>query len=120
MKSERTVQASIAWTLFWGAVAVDSAVAHKRSEEAIQRAVDADPVQELYDGPPDQPAQVKRWLFWREPTLTRLRELNRSTRMWTIGAPIIALAGPPILIALGAWLSGARSDDVRATGARRA
>ena len=108
MKSMRTVQASIAWAVLWGAIALDSALAHKRSLEAIQRAVDADPVEELYDGPPDQPAQVKRWLFWREPTLERLRRLKRATQMWTIGAPIIALAGPPILIALGARLSGAR------------
>ena len=113
MKSERTVQASIAWTLFWSAVAIDSAVAHQRSLEAIQRAVDADPVEELYDGPPEAPAQVKRWLFWREPTLARLRQLNRSTKMWTIGAPIIALAGPPILLALGAWLGGGRVADSR-------
>ena len=102
------VQASIAWAVLWGAIAIDSAVAHKRSLEAIQRAVDADPVEELYDGPPEQPAQVNRWLFWREPTLERLRKLNRATRIWTIGAPIIALAGPPFLMALGARLGGSR------------
>ncbi len=108
MKRVGAVEASIAWAVLWVAVAIDSAVAHQRSLEAIRRAVDADPVEELYDGPPDQPAQVKRWLFWREPTLTRLRELNRRSRLWTIGAPIIALAGPPILLAMGARLNGAR------------
>src|SRR5206468_3562393 len=100
MKRSWVASASVLWGLFWGAVAVDSAVAYRRSAEAVERAVEADQTIELYEGPPEQPGQVQRWLFWQTPTLARLRELRRRARWWLVSAPIIALAGPPLLMAL--------------------
>ena len=41
------------------------------------------------------------WLMWREPTLGRLRELCRRAEVLKTSAPWIALAGPPLLFALG-------------------
>jgi len=92
---------SVLWVLFWGAVALDSALVYRRSREAIETAVDADPIIEMYDGPPEQHARVNRWLLWRSPTLERLRELCRQAQMWKSSAPWIALLGPPVFFALG-------------------
>jgi hypothetical protein len=101
MKRSVVEQGSILWVLFWGAVALDSALVYRRSREAIERAVDADPIVELYDGPPEQHARVARWLLWRSPTLGRLRDLCRRAEILKSSAPWIALAGPPLFFALG-------------------
>ena len=100
MKRTWFTSVSVLWGLFWGAVAVDSAMAYRRSADAVERAVEADPVLELYDGPPEQPGQMQRWLLWQTPTLARLRELRRRARWWLVGAPLIAVAGPSLLLAL--------------------
>lgn len=97
--------AVIPWIAFWGCVALDSAIAYRRSGEAIDRAISADPIAELYDGPPEQHGQIKRWLMWGPGTLGRLRGMRQRARTWMIGAPVAALAGPPILLALAARLS---------------
>ena len=99
MKRAQVEQASIVWVVFWGLIALDSAIAYRRSVEAVEKAIDADPVAEMYDGPPDQNPQVNRWLLWRSPTLERLRELCRQAEMWKSSAPWIALAGPPLFFA---------------------
>ena len=103
MTRGRLVQASALWALFWGWVAFDSARTYERSLEAVQKAVDADPVQEIYEGPPEQDAQVNRWLLWQKPTLTRLRRLCRSAHWWKSAAPVIAVGGSALLAALGTW-----------------
>ncbi len=113
MSRDRLVQASALWAVFWGWVALDSAVTYRRSLDAIERAVDADPVAEIYEGPPDQDAQVKRWLLWRAPTLSRLRRLCRSARWWRASAPVIAVAGPALFAAVAGLLRG------RAAAAKR-
>ena len=106
MTLERLVKtAAIPWVAFWGIVALDSAIAFRRSNEAIDRAISADPIEELYDGPPEQPGQIKRWLMWSPGTLGSLRGLRRRARAWMIGAPLAALAGPPVFLALAARLS---------------
>jgi len=101
MKRAQVEQASIAWVVFWGLIALDSAIAYRRSVEAVERAIDADPVAEMYDGPPDQNPQVNRWLLWRSPTLDRLRKLARRAELLKTSAPWIALLGPPLLFAFG-------------------
>ncbi len=101
MKRAQVEQVSIAWVMFWGLIALDSAIAHRHSVEAVERAIDADPVAEMYDGPPDQDAQVNRWLLWQSPTLDRLRKLAQRAEFLKISAPWIALAGPPLLFAFG-------------------
>jgi hypothetical protein len=101
MKRDWVERTSVLWVLFWGAVALDSAMVSRRSREAIEKAVDADPIVEMYEGPPEQHARVNRWLLWRSPTLGRLRELCKRADMWKSSAPWIALAGPPLLFALG-------------------
>ena len=101
MKRGHIEQASLLWVLFWGAVALDSAITHRRTVEAVQKAEDADPYLELYEGPPEQHGTVKRGLFWQEPTLMRLRELCRRSEWWKDASPLIALAGPPLFFLLG-------------------
>jgi hypothetical protein len=101
MKRDWVEGGSLLWVLFWGAVALDSAMVYRRSREAIERAVDADPIAEMYDGPPEQDGQVNRWLLWRSPTLGRLRELCKQAEMWKSSAPWIALVGPPLFFAFG-------------------
>ena len=97
--------AVVPWVAFWGCVALDSALAYRCSNEAIERAIESDPIAELYDGPPEQNGQIKRWLMWSPGTLVRLRDLRQRARAWMIGAPVAAIAGPPILLALAARLS---------------
>ena len=101
MNRAQIERASVLWMLFWGAIAVDSAVTHRKSLEAVEKAVDADPVSELYEGPPEQHGSIQRWLLWRTPTLGRLRRLSRMTRWLSAAAPLIAVMGPPLLFALG-------------------
>jgi hypothetical protein len=105
--------AVVPWMAFWGVVAVDSAIAYKRSNDAIERAISADPIEELYDGPPEQPGQIKRWLMWNPGTLGSLRGLRRRARAWMIGAPVAALAGPPLLLVLAQRLSRRDRGDRR-------
>ena len=101
MKRDWIERGSVLWVLFWGAVALDSAMVYRRSREAIDSAVDADPIVEIYDGPPEPHARVNRWLLWRAPTLGRLRELCRRAELLKSSAPWIALVGPPLFFALG-------------------
>lgn len=101
MKRAQVEQASVAWLVFWGLIALDSARAYRRSVEAVERAEDADPVAEMYDGPPAAGGQMNRWLLWRSPTLVRLRKLSRRAQMLKAAAPWIALLGPPLFFALG-------------------
>ncbi len=100
MTRARIEQASVLWLLLWGAVALDSAMTYRRSLDAVEQAIEADPVLELYDGPPAQKGSVQRWLLGRSPTLQRLRAVSRSAKAWAVRASLIALAGPPIFFAL--------------------
>ena len=92
--------AVVPWIALWGWVAVDSALTYRKSREAIDSAIEADPIAELYDGPQEQPPSIKRWLFWSPGSLDKLRALRKRTRAAMIGAPLIALAGSTVLLAL--------------------
>lgn len=117
MTLERLAKAAVVpWIAFWGCVALDSALAYRRSTEAIERAIESDPIAELYDGPPEPAGQLKRWLMWSPGTLGRLRDLRQRARAWMIGAPVAAIAGPPLLLALATRLS---RTEPRQSGARR-
>ncbi len=100
---------SVVWALAWGAVAVDSAITHRKSLEAVKRAEDADPYLEEFEGPLEQDGRVNRGLLGREPTLARLRELCRRAEWWKEAAPWIALAGPPVIFVLARRLGLLRS-----------
>ena len=100
MTRARIEQASVLWVLLWGAVALDSAMTYRRSLEAVEQAIEADPVLELYEGPPAQKGSVQRWLLGQSPTLQRLRAVSRRAKLWATRATFIALAGPPIFYAL--------------------
>ena len=93
--------AVVPWIALWGWIAVDSALTYRKSREAIDHAIDADPIAELYDGPEEQTGRIKRWLMWSPGSLDRLRDLRKRARTAMIGAPLIALAGSAVLIALG-------------------
>ena len=92
--------AVLPWIALWGWVAVDSALTYRKSREAIDVAIEADPIEELYDGPQEQSGRIKRWLLWSPGSLDRLRTLRKRTRAAMIGAPLIALAGSTLLLAL--------------------
>ncbi len=85
------------WLALWGVVALDSALTYRKSREAIDQAIEADPIAELYDGPAPQTGRIKRWLLWSDGDLGHLRGLRRRAKAAMIGAPIIALAGSSIL-----------------------
>src|SRR5882757_2475130 len=92
--------AVVPWVALWGWVAFDSALTYRKSREAIEEAIEADPIAELYDGPQEQTGSIKRWLLWSPGSLDRLRSLRKRTRAAMIGAPLIALAGSTVLLAL--------------------
>jgi hypothetical protein len=94
--------AVLPWIALWGWVAVDSALTYRKSLEAIDEAIEADPIAELYDGPQEQSGRIKRWLLWSPGSLDRLRGLRKRARTAMIGAPVLALTGAALLLALSA------------------
>ena len=94
--------AVLPWIALWGWVAVDSALTYRKSREAIDHAIEADPIEELYDGPQEQTGRIKRWLLWSPGSLEHLRDLRKRARTAMIGAPLIAVAGSALLLAVGA------------------
>jgi hypothetical protein len=94
--------ALVPWIALWSLVAIDSALTYRKSREAIDEAIEADPIAELYDGPAPQSGRIKRWLLWSEGDLTKLRGLRRRAKAAMIGAPLIALAGSSVLLGIAA------------------
>jgi hypothetical protein len=92
--------AVLPWIALWSWVAVDSVLTYRQSREAIDHAIEADPIAELYDGPQEQTGRIKRWLLWSPGDLDHLRTLRKRARTAMIGAPVIALAGSALLLAL--------------------
>jgi hypothetical protein len=93
--------AVVPWIALWGWVALDSALTYRKSREAIDTAIEADPIAELSDGPQEPSSgSIKRWLLWSPASLDKLRSLRKRTRAAMIGAPLIALAGSTVLLAL--------------------
>lgn len=92
--------AVLPWIALWGWVALDSALTYRKSREAIDTAIEADPIAELYDGPQEQSGRIKRWLLWSPGSLDRLRLMRKRARTAMVGAPLIALAGSALLLAL--------------------
>ncbi len=92
--------ALVPWIALWGVVALDSALAYRKSHEAIDEAIEADPIAELYDGPTPQTGRIKRWLMWSPGDLSQLRGLRRRARAAMIGAPLIAIAGSSVLLGI--------------------
>ena len=92
--------AVVPWLAMWGWVAVDSALTYRKSLEAIDDAIEADPITELYDGPQPQSGRIQRWLLWKPGSLDKLRGMRRRARAAMIGAPLIALAGSTVLLGL--------------------
>jgi hypothetical protein len=90
--------AVVPWIAVWGWVAVDSILTYRKSREAIDEAIEADPIVELYEGPQPQTGRIKRWLLWTPGSLDKLRVLRKRARAAMIGAPLIALAGSTLLL----------------------
>jgi hypothetical protein len=94
--------ALVPWIALWSWVAWDSVLAYHKSRKAIDEAIEADPIAELYEGPQPQSGRIKRWLLWTPGSLDRLRVLRKRARAAMIGAPLIAVAGSTVLIGLAA------------------
>jgi hypothetical protein len=94
--------ALVPWIALWSLVALDSALTYRKSREAIDEAIDTDPIAELYDGPAPQTGRIKRWLMWSQGDLAKLRGLRRRAKAAMIGAPIIAIAGSSVLLGIAA------------------
>jgi hypothetical protein len=92
--------AVLPWVALWGWIAVDSALTFRKSREAIESAIEADPIAELYDGPQEQSGRIKRWLLWSPGSLDKLRGLRKRARTAMIGAPVLALGGAARLLVL--------------------
>jgi hypothetical protein len=92
--------AVLPWIALWGWVAVDSALTYRKSREAIDDAIEADPIAELYDGPQEQSGRIKRWLMWSPGSLDKLRGLRKRARTAMIGAPVLAVTGAALLLAV--------------------
>ncbi len=92
--------AVVPWLALWGWIAVDSALTYTKSAKAIDEAIEADPIVELYDGPQPQSGRIQRWLLWNPGSLDKLRSLRKRARTAMIGAPLIALAGSTVLLGL--------------------
>lgn len=92
--------AVVPWIALWSWIAVDSALTYRKSREAIDHAIEADPIAELYDGPQEQSGRIKRWLLWSPGSLDRLRGLRKRARTAMIGAPVLALGGAALLLVL--------------------
>jgi hypothetical protein len=92
--------ALVPWLALWSFVALDSALAYRKSREAIDDAIEADPIAELYDGPAPQTGRMKRWLMWSPGDLGKLRVLRRRAKAAMIGAPLIAIAGTSVLLGI--------------------
>lgn len=92
--------AVLPWIALWSWIAVDSALTYRKSREAIDHAIEADPIAELYDGPQEQSGRIKRWLLWSPGSLDRLRGLRKRARTAMIGAPVLALGGAALLLVL--------------------
>jgi hypothetical protein len=94
--------AVVPWIALWSWVAVDSALTYRKTHDAIEEAIEADPIAELYDGPQPQSGRIKRWLLWTPGSLDKLRGLRKRARAAMIGAPLIALAGSTVLLGMAA------------------
>ncbi|MDB5460763.1 MAG: hypothetical protein JWO72_2504 [Caulobacteraceae bacterium] len=93
--------ALVPWIALWSLVALDSALTYRKSREAIDDAIEADPIAELYDGPAPQTGRIKRWLMWsRAADLGKLRGLRRRAKAAMIGAPLIGIAGSSVLLGI--------------------
>lgn len=92
--------AVLPWIALWSWVALDSALAYRKSRDAIEHAIEADPIAELYDGPQEQSGRIKRWLLWAPGSLDKLRVLRKRARTAMIGAPVIGVTGIALLLAL--------------------
>jgi hypothetical protein len=92
--------ALVPWIALWSLVALDSALTYRKSREAIDDAIEADPIAELYDGPAPQSGRIKRWLMWSQADLGKLRNLRRRAKAAMIGAPLIAIAGSSVLLGI--------------------
>jgi hypothetical protein len=82
------------WVLFWGWVALDSALAYRKSQAALEQASEAEEPQ-----PPEVPPEprLRRWLRSAPVSVDGLQVVRKRSRVAMIGAPVIAVLGPLVL-----------------------
>ena len=85
------------WVLFWGWVALDSALAYRKSQAALEQAAESDAAQEHHEAPPKDEPEIRRWLLASPMNFDGLRAVQKRARAAMISAPIIALVGPMVL-----------------------
>lgn len=94
------------WILFWGWVALDSALAYRKSQTALEEAAEAETPSAPYA---DEP-HIRRWLGSSTVGVDDLNTVRKRSLAAMIGAPVMAVLGP---VLLGAWMKRrkSRSDD---------
>jgi len=89
--------ASVApWVLFWGWVALDSALAYRKSQAALEEEASAPDLAESLSPPPTE-RRIRRWLPSSQICPEGLRAVQKRARTAMIGAPILAVAAPMLL-----------------------
>ena len=83
------------WVLFWGWVALDSALAYRKSQAALTQAAEADPEPEPQEVQPEP--RLRRWLRSEPLSAEGLHGVRKRSRAAMIGAPIMAVLGPLVL-----------------------
>jgi hypothetical protein len=83
--------------LFWGWVALDSALAYRKSQAALDEAVEAEPEAPLPDLAPKIEHRIRRWLPASSLCPDGLRAVQKRAKTAMIGAPIAAALGAFIL-----------------------
>ena len=76
----------VPWIAFWGWVALDSALAYRKSQAEREDAAENHAIPEIPDAPPLEAPRVRSW-----------PGLSFGARAAMIGAPILALLGPLML-----------------------
>ena len=89
--------ASVApWVLFWGWVALDSALAYRKSQAALD-AAQAEPEAAEPEPAPKAEHRIRRWLPVSSLCPEGLRAVQKRARTAMIGAPIVAVLGTLVL-----------------------
>jgi hypothetical protein len=85
------------WVLFWGWVALDSALAYRKSQAALEETAQAEPATPAPEPAPKVERRIRRWLPSSPLCPEGLRAVQKRAKTAMIGAPIMAVLGTLVL-----------------------